>query len=75
MDHQACDTYFVEDDAQAAHGRIRADSLRTMGRIKAAAMANELSRQACDSYLEDIVGHMNEMEVGTTPCRRALKPC
>lgn len=26
-------------------------------------MADELSRQACDTYLEDIVDHMKNMEV------------
>lgn len=28
-------------------------------------MANELSRQACETYMEDIVKHMKFMEVKT----------
>jgi hypothetical protein len=37
--------------------------MKMLGRQKQEAMANELSRQACDEYMEDIVDHMRDMEV------------
>jgi hypothetical protein len=37
--------------------------IKMMGRRRQEAMANELSRQACDTYMDDIVNHMRQMEV------------
>jgi len=57
---QPCDTYFVEE----AYPQQRNPAILKMeGRRKQEAMANELSRQACDTYMEDIIGHMKYMEV------------
>jgi len=61
---QPCDTYFVEE----AYPQQRNPAILKMeGRRKQEAMANELSRQACDTYMEDIIGHMKYMEGETLP--------
>jgi len=57
---QPCDSYFVED---AYPQRATQEYLKMLGRRKQEAMANELSRQACESYMDDIVKHMEHMEV------------
>jgi hypothetical protein len=62
---QPCDTYFVEEAYAPARSHQR-DYVKEMGRRRQQAMADELSRQACDTYMEDIVAHMRNMEV-TTP--------
>lgn len=61
--NQPCDTYFVESHDQYTQ-RAPQDYVKLVGRRKEEAMANELSRQACDTYMEDIVDHMRNMEVG-----------
>ncbi len=58
--HPTCDTYFVEE---AFPQRASQEYIKMVGRRKQEDMANELSRQACDTYLEDIVDHMRNMEV------------
>lgn len=58
---QPCDTYFVEDAYPPQ--RATQDYIKMIGRRRQEAMANELSRQACDTYMEDIIGHMKHMEV------------
>lgn len=60
--HQQCDTYFVESSDGYAP-RQSQDYIKMMGRRKQQAMADELSRQACDTYMEDIYCHMKQMEV------------
>jgi hypothetical protein len=60
--HQPCDTYFVESHDSYPQ-RSTQDYIKLIGRRKQEAMANELSRQACDTYMEDIVDHMHHMEV------------
>ena len=57
-----CDSYFVESD-DAQYTRAPQEYLKMIGRRKQEAMANELSRQASDAYMEDIVNHMKQMEV------------
>ena len=59
---QPCDTYFVESQDSYTNV-INQDYIKMVGRRKQEAMADELSRQACDSYLEDIINHMKNMEV------------
>lgn len=60
-----CDTFFVEgpdSDVFAA----RTDSheyIKLIARQRQEMMANELSRQASEDYLEDILKHMKQMEV------------
>lgn len=65
MKQQPCDSYFVESDAcpRAAPQEF----LKMMGRRKQEAMAEELSRQASDAYLEEIKNHMKQMEDATLP--------
>jgi hypothetical protein len=58
-----CDSYFVETHDSSYHQRAPQDYLKMLGRRKQEAMANELSRQACDTYVEDIMNHMKQMEV------------
>jgi hypothetical protein len=65
---QPDDTYFVED-ASYPPQRATHDYIKMVGRRRQEAMANELSRQACDTYMEDIIQHMHEMEVNNlTSC-------
>lgn len=62
---QPCDSYFVESSETgvfAARADTR-DYAKIIARQRQELMANELSRQACDDYLEDILRHMRQMEV------------
>lgn len=59
---QPCDTYFVESHDTYSR-RAPHDYIKLAGRQKQEAMANELSRQACETYIEDITVHMKHMEV------------
>lgn len=69
---QPCDTFFVEDNTfqqQQQRQQPRQDSqeyIKMMGRRRQEAMANELSRQACDAYMDDIIDHMASMEVNNS---------
>lgn len=58
---QPCDTYFVEDAYQTA-AVSHQEFVKSIGRRRQQEMADELSRQACDSYMADIVAHMRSME-------------
>lgn len=64
--HQTCDTYFVETQDSYPQ-RATQDYIKMIGRRKAQEMANELSRQASDTYMDDIVDHMQHMEDETLP--------
>lgn len=60
-----CDSYFVEmeDDglyAMRAEARERA---RAVARMQQRALADELSRMTAEEYQEDILDHMEHMEV------------
>ena len=59
---QPCDTFFVES-SDGYTQRSSQDYVKLIGQRKQEAMANELSRQACDTYVEDIIAHMKHMEV------------
>ncbi|ATZ45740.1 hypothetical protein BCIN_01g04640 [Botrytis cinerea B05.10] len=70
--NQPCDTFFVEDNTfqQQQQQQPRPNSqeyIKMMGRRRQEAMANELSRQACDAYMDDIIDHMASMEDATMP--------
>lgn len=55
------DAFFVEDEpTQRMTAR---DAAKMLARNKQEMIANELSRLACDEYLEDIMQHMRHMEV------------
>lgn len=60
-----CDTFFVEGPDNGVFA-ARTDSheySKLIARQRQEMMANELSRQASDDYLEDILKHMKQMEV------------
>jgi glutamyl-tRNA reductase len=58
-------TFFVESDESASQRMTMRDAAKMLARNKQEMIANELSRQACDEYLEDIMQHMRHMEVRT----------
>lgn len=60
-----CSTYFVENDndgiyAQAAAERERQ---RAIAKVTQKGLAEELSRMTSEEYQEDILDHMERMEV------------
>lgn len=59
-----CDSYFVDEDdglyAMRAEARERA---RAVARLQQRALADELSRMTAEEYQEDILDHMEHMEV------------
>lgn len=61
-------TFFVEtDEPRQQQQRMSArDAAKLIARNKQETIANELSRLACDEYLEDIMQHMRHMEVRAT---------
>ncbi|CAD6499667.1 BgTH12-03775 [Blumeria graminis f. sp. triticale] len=66
MSHRQPDeTYFIEDDSHATKRKYHQAALAS--KRKQEAMANELSRQACETYMDDIMKHMYEMELLTLP--------
>ncbi|RKF72386.1 G1/S-specific cyclin CLN1 [Golovinomyces cichoracearum] len=62
---QPDDTFFVEDDSY--HRRNNHNYIRYSNLPRAEALANELSSQARETYMDDIVKHMNQMEALTLP--------
>jgi hypothetical protein len=62
--HQPCDSYFVESHDSYPPPSSQ-EYLKMIGRRRQEAMANELSKQACETYVEDIMGHMKQMEVNS----------
>ena len=63
-----CDSYFVEnhDDDEGVYARAAAERERQRGvsKLRQKALAEELSRATSDEYQEDILDHMEHMEVG-----------
>jgi hypothetical protein len=70
-----CDSYFVETDDAPYSTRAPQDYVKMIGRRKQEAMANELSRQASDAYMDDIVNHMKQMEVNNLGTRNFFNLC
>jgi hypothetical protein len=58
--HQSCGSFFVESQ-DGAH--TTKDYAKLIARQRQELMANELSRQACEDYMEDIMKHLRQMEV------------
>ena len=56
-------TFFVESDEPSRPQFDRREIAKMMARNRQDMIANELSRQASDEYLEDIMQHMRHMEV------------
>lgn len=59
--HQPNESYFVEDDIQSP--RTTQELVKISGRKRQEFLANELSQQASDTYMKDIIIHMHQMEV------------
>ncbi|KAG9241319.1 cyclin-like protein [Calycina marina] len=65
---QPCDTYFVESsEASGYNARTTQEQMKEIGRRRQMAMTDELSRQADETYMEDIIEHMHVMENQTLP--------
>ena len=61
-----CDTFFTESEDDGIYA-IRAEErerARAIGRMHQRALAEELSKATADEYQEDILDHMEHMEVG-----------
>lgn len=70
--HPLCESYFVESHDERGR-RVQNDRLEDIRRINLltqGAIATELSQQAREEYLDDILQHMETMEV-----RSLDKPC
>jgi hypothetical protein len=59
-------TFFVESEEPRQRMNTR-DAAKMIARNKQEMIANELSRLACDEYLEDVMQHMRHMEDETLP--------
>lgn len=62
------ETFFVESDDQPAPRVNVRDAAKLIARNKQEMIANNLSRLACDEYLEDIMQHIRHMEVRLCMC-------
>ena len=66
-----CDSYFVDnhDDDDGVYARAAAERERQRGvaKLRQKALAEELSRATSDEYQEDILSHMEHMEMETMP--------
>lgn len=62
-----CDSYFVEnhndDDGLFARAAAERDRQRGIAKLRQKALADELSRSTADEYQEDVLDHMEHMEV------------
>ena len=66
----SCNSYFVENAQDDGIYAIRAEErerARAISRMQQRALAEELSRMTADEYQEDIMDHMEYMEVGGNP--------
>jgi len=64
---QPDNTFFVESDEPVQRTINARDAAKMLARSKQEMIANELSRLACDEYLEDVMQHMRHMEDETLP--------
>ena len=62
-----CDSYFVEshedDDGLFARAAAERERARNVAKQRQKALGEELSRATQDEYLEDVLDHMEHMEV------------
>ena len=58
-------TFFVEGDDQGIYARAAAEreNARQIGKMRQKALAEELSRATAEEYQEDVLDHMEHMEV------------
>lgn len=63
-----CESYFVEnhddDDGMFARAAAERERARGAAKLRQKAFAEELSRATAEEYQEDILDHMEHMEVG-----------
>jgi len=66
-----CDSYFVEnhEDDDGIYVRAAAERERARGvaKLRQKALAEELSRTTAEEYQEDVLDHMEHMEVSDVP--------
>lgn len=60
-----CDSFFVESDDEGVYARAAAEreNARQLGKLRQKALAEELSRATAEEYQEDVLDHMEHMEV------------
>ena len=60
-----CDSFFVESDDQGIYARAAAEreNARQISKMRQKALAEELSRATAEEYQEDVLDHMEHMEV------------
>lgn len=60
-----CESFFVEGDDQGIYARAAAEreNARQIGKMRQKALAEELSRATAEEYQEDVLDHMEHMEV------------
>lgn len=73
-----CDSFFVDnhDDEDGIYAKASADreKARAIAKVHQRHMAQELSRMTSDEYLEDVLDHMEHMEVHDRPLPLATWP-
>jgi hypothetical protein len=60
-----CESFFVENDDQGIYAQAAAEreNARQIGKMRQKAIAEELSRATAEEYQEDVLDHMEHMEV------------
>jgi hypothetical protein len=60
-----CESFFVEGNDEGVYARAAAEreSVRQINKIKQKALGEELSRATAEEYQEDVLDHMEHMEV------------
>nr|POF02573.1 hypothetical protein CFP56_58205 [Quercus suber] len=73
-----CESYFVEnhddDDGLFARAAAERENQRGVARLRQKALAADLSRRTAGEYQEDILNHMERMEVGHMPILNRIMP-
>ncbi|KAJ9133018.1 G1/S-specific cyclin CLN1 [Pleurostoma richardsiae] len=64
---QPDNTFFVEGEEPSFPRMSAREAAKMLARNRQEMIANELSRLACDEYLEDVMQHMRHMEDETLP--------
>jgi len=64
-----CESYFVEnhndDDGMFARAAAERERSRGVNKLRQKAIADALSRTTAEEYQEDVLSHMERMEVGS----------
>lgn len=71
-----CDSYFVEshedDDGVYSRAAVQRDRARGVAKLRQKALAEELSRATAEEYQEDVLDHMEFMEVSRSSSQHRL---